>query len=63
MADLTIAALKALALLDDIATSECSMGLEDVEDLCEARRHLAEALGRTYDNATSRYTPEGLHED
>lgn len=50
----------ALSLLDDIATSECSMGMEDVTDLCEARLALADLLGARYNTTTSRYTPETL---
>lgn len=49
---------KVLSLLDDIATSECSMGVEDIEDLCEARELLAELLQVTYNEETDRYTPE-----
>jgi len=46
----------ALALLDDIATSDASMGMEDVEDLCGAREILAEVAGRTWNADTGRYT-------
>ena len=44
-----------LGLLDDIATRPCTMGFEDIGDLCEAREMLAGALGATYDEATSRH--------
>lgn len=45
-----------LALLDDIATSDCLMGTDDIDKLCEARRYLAGALGFCYDEETDRYT-------
>lgn len=46
---------KALSLLDDIANRPTTMGMEDVEDLCEAREILAEQIGFTYDEQEQRY--------
>lgn len=48
----------ALSLLDDIATSDGSMGMEDIDDLCVAREVLARALGTSWNSETSRYTKE-----
>ncbi len=49
-----------LSLLDDIATSDCSMGTEDIEVLCQARELLAGALGFCYDDNTNRYTDKAV---
>ena len=49
-----------LALLDDIATSDCSMGMDDIEDLCEARELLAGAINYCYNSEINRYTDRNL---
>lgn len=46
---------QALSLLDDIATSDASMGWADIEALCSARALLAHIIGATYDMETERY--------
>ena len=44
-----------LALLDDIANRPTTMGMDDVEDLCEAREILAKHIGAIYNEDTCRY--------
>jgi hypothetical protein len=46
---------KVLTLLDDIATSDCAMGMYDVDCLCEAREVLARVIGANYNEGTNRY--------
>lgn len=49
----------ALALLDNIANNDREMmGFEDIEDLCEAREHLATAFDYVYNEDTNRYKPK-----
>ncbi len=48
-----------LSLLDDMATRPTTMGIEDVDDLCEARESLARLLNAPYNPDTNRHT-EGL---
>ena len=47
----------ALSLLDDIATSDESMGTDDIDDLCAARKVLADLLGFVYNEDMNRYEP------
>jgi hypothetical protein len=42
-----------LTLLDAIANSPVMIGCDDIEKLCEARRLIAERVGRQYDAGTN----------
>ena len=46
-----------LSLLDDIANRPTTMGMDDVEDLCEAREILAFQVGYVVNNEKNRYEP------
>lgn len=45
----------ALAKLDDIANRPAAMGYADINDLCTARRLLAEEVCASYSPSTERY--------
>lgn len=48
-------ARRVLTLLNDIATSDCTMGTHDIDALVEAREIVAQALGFVHDNETNLY--------
>ena len=50
------AALLAVKNIDDACTSECWMGMHEIDCICEAREALAKALGLPYNDETNRYT-------
>ena len=46
---------RALALLDNIATSDAGMGSTDIDWLCSARTLLARIVGSEYTEETNRH--------
>ena len=48
-------AIKVLQYLDAMANRSCDMSWDDIEDLCQARELLADAIGAVYNDATEQY--------